>query len=307
MSHIIKQLEIENFSNEYFELLYRAKQYSQTTFDGRGYVFAQIGINAEPCSVNCGFCSMASSHYRLPSQWQMTLAEIEHDVNRIVASGLVSDLFLMTTADFSAQQFLETARFVRSLIPDQMKLVANVGDFDLEYAKQLKDNGVTGAYHIVRLGESRDTEMPVERRMATIEALKAAGLTLYYCVEPIGPEHSYAEIAQEIERARDMGVDIMAVMRRIAVEGTPLAESGQISIAELCKIAAVAMLETKPKISMNVHEVCESSLMLGVNQLYAEIGANPRDTVDSTELARGVSIAKAAAMLEDFGYKVNIN
>lgn len=307
MSHIIKQLEIENFSNEYFELLYRAKQYAQTTFDGRGYVFAQIGINGEPCSVNCGFCSMASSHYRLPSQWQMTRAEIEHDVNRIVASGLVSDLFLMTTADFSAQQFLETARFVRSLIPDQMKLVANVGDFDFEYATQLKDSGVTGAYHIVRLGESRDTEMPVERRMATIEALKAAGLTLYYCVEPIGPEHSYADIAHEIERARDMGVNIMAVMRRIAVEGTPLAESGQISIAELCKIAAVAMLEVKPKISMNVHEVCESSLMLGVNQLYAEIGANPRDIVDSTELARGVSITKAAAMLEDFGYKVNIN
>ena len=34
----------------------------------------------------------------------------------------------------------------------------------------------------------------MQTRIDTLDAIKKAGLELYYCVEPIGPEHTNAEI-----------------------------------------------------------------------------------------------------------------
>ena len=46
-------------SRDYYELLYLANDYSRRTFGGKGLVFAQIGLDMQPCGVNCRFCSMA--------------------------------------------------------------------------------------------------------------------------------------------------------------------------------------------------------------------------------------------------------
>jgi biotin synthase len=83
-----------------------------------------------------------------------------------------------------------------------------------------------------------------------------------------------------------------------------LAHYGAISTPELCKIAAVALLTVRPTRSMNVHEVTEMSLLAGINQLYAEAGANPRDTDDNTENNRGFNTAALRKMLENSGYTV---
>jgi biotin synthase len=120
-------------------------------------------------------------------------------------------------------------------------------------------------------------------------------------VEPIGPEHSCDEIAEEIFRARDYQVDAMSVMRRTPVDGTPLSDNGTVSTPELCKIAAVALLVVRPARSMNVHEVSEMSILAGINQLYAEAGSNPRDTDDNTENNRGYTIPAIRKLLENAG------
>ena len=133
-------------------------------------------------------------------------------------------------------------------------------------------------------------------------AIAAAGLDLIYCVEPIGPEHTYGQIAREILRARDYHVDIMACMRRVAVPGTPLYEKGEISDLELAKIVAVTRIAANPKISMNVHEPNAVAMLAGVNQLYAETGSNPRDKEIDTRENRGYSIERARQMLEQYGY-----
>lgn len=235
--------------------------------------------------------------------WQKDVPTILQEVKRLVEHK-VDDIFLMTTADFPIKKFIDIAREVRTVIPEQVKFVANIGDFTFDTAIQLKEEGFTGVYHIHRLREGVDTTIVPERRLQTLDAVKQAGLDLYYCVEPIGPEHSYEEIADEMLRARDYAVDAMAVMRRIPVPGTPLYEKGQISAIELTKIAAVTRLVTAPKRSMNAHEPTQMTLLAGVNQLYAEIGANPRDSKSQTEEGRGFTVAAARQMLWEAGYSV---
>lgn len=73
-------------------------------------------------------------------------------------------LFLMTTADYDFEKYLEISREVKKLLPEDTMFIANIGDFDETGAKKLKEAGFTGAYHIVRLNEGIDTNLPVEQR-----------------------------------------------------------------------------------------------------------------------------------------------
>ena len=221
-----------------------------------------------------------------------------------IAEEEIEALFLMTTADYDQDQFLSIGKAVKAVLPDSVQLVANTSDFDLEYAKKLKQTGFTGAYHIVRLREGTDTEIPKETRIHTLNAIKAAGLDLYYCVEPIGAEHTYDEIADEMIRARDYNVDVMAIMGRVGVQGTQYENTQPLSELELTKIAAVTRIVTNPQKSMCIHEPQTMPLLAGVNQFYAEFGGNPRDTESSTENHRGFGISEIKRLLCDAGYHI---
>lgn len=303
ISEVVDLLSVETYSKDYFRLLYYSSLYSKDTFGNKGYVFAQIGINAEPCSVNCKFCSMAGNNYLLPERWRRS-AEYVQEMAEVLNNKTISDLFLMTTADYPQNKFLQIGQTIKPLLRNEIRLVANIGDFDKETAYNLKASGFTGAYHIVRLREGTDTGVKPEVRENTLDAIVSAGLELYYCIEPIGPEHSYEEIVQEIFRAKRYKVGAMAVMRRTAVKGSSLYDLGEISTPELCKIAAITNLVVRPSRSMNIHEVTEMSLLAGVNQLYAEIGANPRDIDAETEKNRGYSVERTAELLYKSGYIV---
>lgn len=294
-------LETDNESETFYRLIAKANELSRTEYKNRGYVFAQIGLNSAPCPGNCKFCSLARDSFVVETETEKELDEILEEAKRAVEER-VDALFLMTTADYDFGRFLEIGREVRKLLPDDVMLVANIGDFDDAQAVMLKEAGFTGVYHIVRLNEGTDTDIPKEQRIRTLDAVKDAGLELIYCVEPIGPEHTYGQIADEMLRARKYGVDIMACMKRVCVPGTPLFEKGEITDLELTKIAAVTRLVTRPKKSMNVHEPKQMTLLAGVNQLYAEIGINPRDCAEKTEQNRGKSVAAMRDMLAQAGY-----
>ena len=296
-------LGIENGSEDFYRLLSAANRLTRSEFKNRGYIFAQIGVNAEPCSKNCRFCSMGADHYAMDSQWRKDADTAVYEVEFLVKQG-VDDIFLMTTADYPMDEFMEIARSARSMIPEKIRFVANVGDFDLNTAEQLKTAGFTGVYHIHRLREGTDTDIAPEDRIRTLDAIRDAGLELYYCVEPIGPEHAYEELVEEMIRAREYGAGVMAVMRRVPVKGTPLYEKGQISAMELTKIAAAARLVSRPARAMNAHEVTPMTLLAGVNQLYAEYGANPRDNESNTEKGRAFSVDRVRQLLADAEYEL---
>jgi len=304
-AEIVDLLRIDTYSNEFYELLAVSNSRSRKNFGDKGYVFTQIGINAEPCSINCKFCSMGASHYALDSTWRKTADDIREQLI-ILQKSYFDDFFLMTTADYSLEEFISIGEKVKPFLRKDQKLVANIGDFDLDVARKLKEAGFTGAYHINRLREGTDTMADPVERGKTLRAIKEAGLELYYCIEPIGPEHSYQELTVEILRAKELKIEVMAAMRRIAVGGTPFYGYGQISALELTKIVAVTNIIVAPIRAMNVHEPVQAALLAGVNQLYAEVGANPRDTDSHTEQSRGFDTGAAWNMLNDFGYKPSI-
>jgi len=296
-------LHIDNHSSDFYKLISTANKMTRLEYENKGFIFAQIGLNAEPCSANCKFCSMGKDHYTMDSVWKKDKDSILSEAKSLINDG-INDLFLMTTADYPADELLSVAKKVKEILPDHIKFVANIGDFDDTTALELKKVGFTGIYHIHRLREGIDTSIKPEVRIKTLDAIKNAGLDLYYCIEPIGPEHSYEEIIDEMLRARDYHVDVMAVMRRIAVKDTPLFEKGQITAVELSKIAAVTRMVTRPHRSMNAHETTPISLICGVNQLYAEFGANPRDHISNTETSRGLTVENVRQLLIDAEYTV---
>lgn len=299
---IIDLLNIDPFSNDFYELLAVSNRLSRTKFGKKGYVFTQIGINAEPCPINCKFCSMGATHYSLDDRWRKPAETLRQEVEALQKS-YFDDFFMMTTANYPQDVFASLGQTIKPLLRENQKLVANIGDFDEDTAYRLKEAGFTGAYHINRLREGNDTMADPHQREETIRAIKKAGLELYYCIEPIGPEHTYEELAVEILRAKELKVEVIAAMRRIPVKGTPLYEKGQISDLELTKIVAVCNLAVNPSRAMNVHEPIRLGMLAGVNQLYAEIGANPRDTDSHTEQNRGFDIPRAWSWLKEFGYE----
>lgn len=301
----LQLLSIPNLSEEYYALLQKANQVSKLEYGSKGYIFAQIGLNVAPCSGNCKFCSLAQSNSTFSTTEEKSVDEILDLVSHIDFS-CVTALFLMTTADYDPQKFLEIGARVRQVIPAQIALVANTGDFDLDYAIKMREAGFTGAYHIVRLREGEDTDLPVDLRIRSLNAIRDSGLRLYYCLEPIGQEHTYDEMVTEMMRAREYHVDVMAAMRRVGVPGTAYEGSDTIDDFEMTKIVAVTRLVTMPRVSMNVHEPMMTAMLAGVNQLYAEIGVNPRDTSVHTENTRGYSIDQVCSMLESAGYTAQI-
>ncbi|OBR96977.1 MULTISPECIES: radical SAM protein [Clostridium] len=300
----ISLLNVKNNSSDFYKIISLANEMTRSEFNNKAFIFAQIGLNAEPCPVNCKFCSMGKNHYTMESTWRKDMGSILSETKTIVNEG-INDLFLMTTADYPINDFLNISKNVRNILPKNVRLVANIGDFDYDTALKLKEVGFTGAYHIKRLREGIDTTIKPEARIETLDSIKKAGLELYYCVEPIGPEHSYEEIVDEMLRARDYNVGVMAAMRRIPVKGTPLYEKGQISSVELSKIAAVTRIVTRPHRAMNAHETIQMSLICGVNQLYAEAGANPRDSISNTEKSRGLSVKNIKKLFEDAEYEIS--
>lgn len=300
---LLELLEIEIGSQDYYRLLETANRYSRKTFAGKGLIFGQIGLDDQPCSVNCRFCSLAADVRKGQEGSVKCLQETVETAMGFVQAG-AQDVFLMTTADFSQTLFLQYGAAVKKALPQGVRLVANVGDFDLAYAEKLKETGFTGVYHICRLGEGKDTGVSVETRVKTMDAVKAAGLELYYCVEPIGPEHTNAQLVDEMLRPREYPVGVMAVMRRVAVPGTPLESMGEISSMRLAQICAAATLAMRPQRAMCVHEPDQFCLAAGANQLYAEYGRNPRDTAEETSKNRGFSVADAKDMFRKMEWEV---
>ena len=301
----LRLLNIPNLSEDYYALLQKSMEVSRREFGDKGYIFAQMGLNIAPCSGNCVFCSLAQCNSTFAQTLEKDAEDVLEEMKQIDFSR-VTALFLMTTADFDQEKFLDIGRKVRAALPADVAMVANTGDFDRAYAHELKKAGFKCVYHIVRLRESVDTGLSVEQRVESLDAAYAEGLRIYYCLEPIGPEHTYEEMVVEMMRARSYQVDVMAAMRRVSVSGTGCAGRDMISDFELAKIVAVVRLVVMPRVSMNVHEPNTVAMLAGVNQLYAEIGVNPRDDKSETKLSRGRGVEEVAALLASAGFKACI-
>jgi len=300
----IRLLSLPEDSYEADRLRETARIVSHQRFKSQGVLKAQIGIDTSHCAGACKFCGFGDG----VSDIEVRLMPIDEIVERAISSAGSGELYmllLMTMHDFRFPRLLKAVEAVRAVIPGCTQLAVNIGDIGAVQARELADAGVGGAYHVRRLREGIDTALSPAARVETIQAFLDAGIQWYTCCEPIGPEHSPEELAEEIFLGITHGCSLHATMHRIAVPGTPMASRGQISEIRLAQITAVVALATiaLPGLAgISVHEPNLPSLMAGANAITAESGANPRDTIRNTEDGRGRSIEHCKALLREAGY-----
>lgn len=295
-------MQVDENAPEMYVLASVANTLTQRQFGGKGEVFAQIGINLWPCPKSCGFCAFGE-------KWQLTEAPLEFTLDQVVTRARAFEdaganaIFLMTTADYPFEQYLEMGRAVRDVISPDLPMVANIGDFDANQAETLLQTGFQGIYHVFRLREGKDTEIDTAERLKTFDVIKDSDLDLGYCVEPVGPEHSPEELVDEMFRGKEYGAVNHASMWRVPVEGLPLADLGQISQWTLAKVVAVTRVVVGDTIrAMGVHEARILPLRTGANQIYAETGPNPRDKIEDTSKGIGFSVESCRKLLREAGY-----
>lgn len=281
-----------------------ADNVSRQRFGNQAVILGQIGIDIAPCSGGCLFCSFGEEH-TIAKELQLSIADIKDRALAFTSSGDLFALFLMTMHDYDFARLISVVEEVRKTIPKSVRIVVNMGDFDFLQAQELKSAGVSGAYHVQRLREGKDTVLDPAQRLRTIESIKAAGLQWYYCCEPVGPEHSNKELVDQMFIGVDMGCFQHAAMRRVYIPGSPLARFGQITelrLAQVTAVVALASIASSETQSIAVHEPNLLGLRAGANSIYAETGANPRDMETDTARGRGLDIIGCRTMLYEAGF-----
>ena len=297
-------LEFPSESLEASILMAVADAVSRRRFGNKAILLGQIGIDIGACPGNCGFCVFGKGHTTLPPA-RLSMEEIRRRARAFADGGDLFALFLMTMHEFDLDWLLEVVAAAREEIPSHTQIVVNIGDFDLAQARQLRQAGVQGAYHVCRLREGTDTALDPEARKQTFRVIKDAGLDFYYCCEPIGPEHSAQELVEQTFLGMGYGCFQHAAMRRVHVPGLPLSAKGQITERRLAQIVAVvtlAALDCKETTNIAVHEPNLLGLAAGANAVYAETGANPRDAKADTTGNRGMDMAACRKMLYEAGF-----
>ena len=281
-----------------------ANEINRKRFDNRAMLLGQIGIETFPCPANCQFCVFGEHHTQFPIT-EMSQTDIRETARLFTEEKDLYALFLMVMHTFDEKRLLQTIEQVRRDIPSSTNIVLNIGDFPTEAAKNFAAAGVSGVYHVLRLREGIDTKLDPENRKATIRAIKDAGMDWYYCCEPIGPEHTAEELADQIFLGLEYECFQHAAMRRVTFPNSPLLKKGMISELRLAQVVAVTALAMMPNATLQsiaVHEPNPLGLMSGANSVYAEAGANPRDTTENTESGRGRDTLACKRIFAETGF-----
>jgi len=269
-----------------------------------GLLFGQIGLELFPCDVDCQFCAFGKSHTGFTGKLTLDDETIRQKVHDFTKDGDLYCLWLMTMAEFDLDYYVNALKIARAEAPPQTLLYTNIGDTDYETFVKLKQAGADGAYHVIRLGEGSYTTISPERRQATIDNARRAGLMLQDCLEPIGTEHTPEELVDHIFKTIEKGVDTAGVMKRTPVPGTIFRdEISNSRLAQIVAVNALAMTALEPYPWIPVHEADPISLVSGANSICAETGVNPRDTAADTSRGRGLDVSACRKTLWQAGFQ----
>jgi len=292
------------FSRESALILAASRRLAELASQGQAEVHAQVGLNVAPCPNNCAFCSFAAVNGVFRESRELSVAQAVARARQFEQDG-ANAIFIMATADYDFGKFIEMGREIKRNLDPGTVLVANVGDFDLAEAERLKAAGFTGVYHALRLGEGRDTGIAPELRLATMRHAREAGLSLGTCLEPVGPEHTIAELVEKTLVTRDASPAYSGAARRISIPGTDLSRHGMVSEARMAHLLAVVRLALPHSVPGNcTHEPNVLGAAAGANLLWAESGSNPRDTHAETEQQRGLTVADCRNILREAEWRV---
>ncbi len=297
-------LELDELSLEASLIRAVANDLTRERMSNMGVILGQIGVDIAPCKGGCRFCVFGEGHTRF-EPFRISEEELDGKIYELTESGDLYGLYLMTMHDYDRDVLFRVVERAKKIAPPQTQLWVNIGDTDYNTFAELKKAGVRGAYHVCRLREGTDTNLDPGERIKTMENLLAAGLELYTCCEPIGPEHTIQELADNFFIGIELGCTQHAVMRRIAASGTPLSSYGQITelrLAHICAVLTLALGKARSFKFMSTHEPNQAGLLSGANLITAESGANPRDNNKDTRGSRGRSVEECRKLLLDSGF-----
>ena len=306
LSHeeLVYLLGLSPDSIETYMVLAEATRIAKELSDGKAEVHAQFAINLAPCPCDCLFCSFAKINGVFDKATELTIEQAIAYARQFEIDG-ANAVFMMSTAKYPFERFIEMAEQVKENLNPETTLIANIGDQTLKNSVKLKDAGFSGVYHAVRLREGTDTTLSVKKRKQSIRNFMEAGLEVGTCVEPVGPEHTNEELAEMIEFTASFNPSYSGAARRIPIPGTAIAERGVINELRMAQIVAVTRLGMPRSVMGNcTHEPCTLGAIAGANLFWAEVGANPRDIEQKTEEGRGETVSSCQSIFIESNWEV---
>ena len=301
---LVYLLSLAPDSAESYRVMAEATRVSKELSDGKAEVHAQFAINLAPCACNCLFCSFAKINGIFSVATELTPEQAVAYACQFESDG-ANAVFMMSTAKYPFERFLEMSREVRKNLKPETTLIANVGDQSHKNAIRLKEAGFSGVYHALRLREGKDTGLSVEKRKQSISNFKEAGLEVGTCVEPVGPEHTNQELAEMIEFTASFNPSYSGAARRITIPGTAITKRGVITEMRMAQIVAVTRLGMPRSVMGNcTHEPCTLGAISGANLFWAEVGANPRDIEEKTEQGRGETVSSCKSIFQESNWDI---
>jgi biotin synthase len=296
--------QIPLFSDEGGIVQAMARRRSERASSGKAEIHVQVGLHSAPCPRNCLFCSFAQDNNIFTKNIELPWEDVLLRAKKAETAG-ANAVYLMATASYPFRKFIEISQEVRRALAEETIMVANIDDLSASQAVQLKDTGFAGIYHAVRLGEGTKSTIPVERRLETFSHVREAGLLIGTCLEPVGPEHTVEELVEKTLITRDARAVYSGAARRISLPGTELACHGMVSEAQMAHILSVVRLSLGMEVMGNcTHEPNGIGAFAGANLLWAESGANPRDTEIETSGHRGMGIGDCQRIFREAGWQV---
>jgi biotin synthase len=300
---IIKMLSCPPDSGQTLQIFAEALRISKKLCSSKAETHAQFALNLAPCRCNCKFCSFSAKNKIFNDNSELT-PDKAVEVAKTFEKNNANAIFIMATANYSFKKLLDIIANIKQNLKKQTILIANVGDRTLEEAKELKKTNITGVYHALRLREGKDTDIDPQKRINSIKNFKKANLAVGTCVEPVGPEHTNEEIADMILFCSSVKPAFSGAARRITVPKGPLEKFGMISEIRMAQIVAVTRIATDRSVIGNcTHEPCTLGALAGANLFWAEVGANPRDTNQQTEQARGATVEKCRNIFKETNWQ----
>ncbi len=294
LSHdeIVRLCDLDELSLEAAYVCWAAEQITRAASDGVAEVHAQIGIDANPCSKDCEFCSFAVGNNSRTGSMEMPIETILDYAKAYVDEG-ANCLTIMITGDYDRSQYLDYLARIREAIGDEMPITANMGDFDVDFAQSLKDVGVGSVYHAVRMGEGVINHIPLDERFNTIKAAQDVGLKVMTCLEMIDPCHPNDAVATNMERLIACKPDMISAWGMIAVPGTRTCDNEHYTYPKYGLYSAIMRL------------ACDRDTRFGHGNLsWAEVGTNPRDDSNNTEKdGLGDSVKEVREKFEHNGWE----
>ena len=303
---VLYLLGFDGYSVEAAYVCARARQLGWELCGGVGLIEAQIGVDARPCPENCRYCSFAARNAGTAARAQslsdavsagapeVPLEEIERYA-RLFDEQNVHLISLMTTAALPFGRFLEMVRAARAAVAPDMLIMANTRDLSSDEAAALKEAGADIAYHAVRCGEGRLTDIAPERRRETIRNVRAAGLALMCGIEPLWMELDHGELADRIMEVPAFGAFATGACGLTPIAGAPLEGVTPAPRAAIRYVAAIARL------------VCGRAVRFGGvgGAVWVDAGCDPRARGKGSSREWIVrDIRRARRQLEQDGWRV---